>query len=146
MSRWLIRTLLLCVAWPSLAAAQNSVRRDGIEVHYSAVPTMGLAPEIAQRYAITRSATRGLLSIVVLRDGDGGQHPVDAAVRGTATAANGDVQDLAIRAVREGDAVSYLAEPRIADGASLSFDVSVTPAGSNTPIVVRFAQEFFAPR
>ena len=57
------RFLLICGALCGLAlalpaAAENSVRSGDLVVHYNAVPTTSLTPEVARQYAITRSANR----------------------------------------------------------------------------------------
>ena len=132
--------LALCL-FAGGAAAQNSLTRGDIEVHYNAVPTTVLAPEVARQYAITRSANRALLNIAVLRAG----RAVAAKVSGAATNLSGQRQELALREVREGEAIYYLAEPRVADRETLDFDLSVLPEGSPEAIPVKFRQEFFPP-
>lgn len=129
------------------AVAQNSVRSGEFEVHYSAIGSSSLAPEVARRYAITRSAARGLLNVAVLGDdADGVQQAVGAIVTGAATNLAGQRQVLAIREVREGSAIYYLAEPRVGDAETLNFELTVVPHGANRPIEIRFQQQFFAPR
>lgn len=130
--------LLACAA---MAQAQGPLSSGGYDVHYSAVPSISIAPQVARQYAITRSANRALLNIAVLRDGKA----VQATVTGAATNLSGQRQDLAVREVREGDAIYYLAEPRTADRETLDFDLLVTPQGATAPIAVKFRQEFFPP-
>jgi len=130
----LMLALLAAPAW-----AQSPLARDGYEVHYSAIPSTSLAPEVARQYAITRSDNRALLNIAVRRDG----RALAAAVTGSATNLTGQRQALAVRQVREGDAIYYLAEPRVAARETLDFDLSVVPEGSSASIPVKFRQEFF---
>jgi hypothetical protein len=133
------------MAWVLLAlagiASADSLERNGFEVHYSAVPSVSLAPQVAKQYAITRSANRALLNVVVLQAGVA----VKAVVSGSATNLSGQRQELAVREVREGEAIYYLAEPRTTDRETLDFDLSVTPEGG-VPIDVKFRQEFFVER
>lgn len=130
------------LAWVLLVlagfASADSLERNGFEVHYSAVPSVSLAPQVAKQYAITRSANRALLNVVVLQAGVA----VKATVSGSATNLSGQRQDLAVREVREGEAIYYLAEPRTTDRETLDFDLRVTPEGG-APIDVKFRQEFF---
>lgn len=132
-------------AWLLAAAgavhAESSLRQGDYVVHYSAVPSTQIAPEVARQYAITRSANRALLNIAVRR----GDAAVPAKVTGAATNLAGQREDLAVREVREGDAIYYLAEPRVANQDTLAFDLGVQPEGVAAPIVVRFRQEFFPP-
>ena len=130
----------LFLAIAGMAHAENSITRGDVVVHYNAVPSVTLAPQVARQYAITRSANRALVNIAVLKQ----DVAVAAKVSGSATNLTGQRQELAVREVREGDALYYLAEPRIADRETLDFDLLVTPAGSNDAIVVKFRQEFFA--
>ena len=131
--------LVLFVA--GAAQAQGSLSHAGYDVHYSAVPSVSIPAQVARQYAITRSANRALLNIAVLRGGT----PLKATVTGAATNLSGQRQELAVREVREGDAIYYLAEPRTADRETLDFDLSVTPEGATAPIAVKFRQEFFPP-
>jgi hypothetical protein len=132
----------MLLAMTGLAQAQGSLVRGDYEVHYSAVPSVSVPAEVARQYAITRSANRALLNIAVLKAGTN----VKAVVTGAATNLTGQRQDLAVREVREGEAIYYLAEPRTADRETLDFDLSVTPDGTQEAIVVKFRQEFFPPR
>lgn len=136
-----MKYLTLLCAWllASGAAAQNSLTHGDFEVHYNAIASTTLAPNIARQYAITRSANRALLNVAVQRDG----HSVAAEVSGSATNLTGQRQELALREVREGEAIYYLAEPRTAEHETLDFDLNVTPAGSREAIRVKFRQEFF---
>lgn len=139
---WLLTSIGSLVA--ADAAAQNTVERGEITVHFNAIPSVSLSPEVARQYAITRSANRALLNVSVQQRQ---QHDVSLAlsarVSGTATNLAGQRQTLALREVREGNAIYYLAEPRIAAGETLSFELSVTPQGEADPIQVRFQQPFF---
>jgi hypothetical protein len=132
----------MLLAMTGLAQAQGSLVRGDYEVHYSAVPSVSVPAEVARQYAITRSANRALLNIAALKAGTN----VKAVVTGAATNLTGQRQDLAVREVREGEAIYYLAEPRTADRETLDFDLSVTPDGTQEAIVVKFRQEFFPPR
>ena len=137
---------LLLVLAAAPAFAQSQTAPGGITVHYSALPTLQLEPEVARSYAITRSAARGLVNVAVRRTtAEGGDQAVAAAVSGSATNLIGQRQALAFREVREGDAIYYLAEPRTTAGEALAFELEVLPAGTTVPVRVRFRQEFHPP-
>ena len=143
----LAAAVLIWLAGAALPAAAQSVNGPGgITVHYSALPTLDLQPEVARSYSITRSAARGLLNIAVRQvQADGSSRALSATIEGAATNLAGQRQELRLREVREGEAIYYLAEPRIAAGETLDFSLSVLPEGTAAPIQVRFRQEFFAP-
>ena len=131
----LLATLLLA---PALAAAQSSTKRGEFTVHYSAVPTTLLTPEVARNSGITRSASRGLLNIAVLKDGAELPQAVTASVEAVAINLAGQRQTLRMREVREGSAIYYLGEPRISEGERMDFELRITPDGGDE-ILLRFA-------
>lgn len=135
--------LVLALALAAPAAAETSVRSGNTVVHYSAVPTTRLTPEIARQYGITRSANRALVNIAVREGEPGKDSAVPATVVIAATNLVGQRSDLRVREVREGDAIYYLAEARIAGEDTLAFEVEVTREGATAPIRVQFRQEFF---
>ena len=86
--------LMLLVA--GAVSAESSISQGGYDVHYSAVPSISIPPQVARQYAITRSANRALLNIAVLRDGaarmlaEGGEDA--ATLRKRVTSPNGTTQ------------------------------------------------------
>jgi hypothetical protein len=140
--------LLLLVGLMSTGAfAQNSLHQGEFEVHFSALASTTLSPQIARQYAITRSSSRALLNVAILRQhDDGGTSAVTAHITGSATNLAGQRQNLTLREVREGDAIYYLAEPRTSEGETLRFELDVIPEGSDRVIDIRFEQQFFAPQ
>lgn len=124
------------------AAAQNLVQSGDITLHYNAVPSTSLTPDVARQYGITRSANRVLVNIALREGIPGADRAVPATVSIAATNLNGQRVDLRVREVREGEAIYYLAEARIVGRDTLKFDVVATPEGGE-PIRVEFRQEFF---
>lgn len=143
-SAWIKLALLgALLLFAGVASAQNgSTTRGEFTVHYSALPSTLLTPEVARASGVTRSASRGLLNIAVRRAQGEGDIAVTASIEAAATNANGQRQSLRMREVREGDAIYYLAEPRIGEGERLDFELRITPNGSSEAIVLRFVQTF----
>jgi len=136
-----IALLALFAALPALA--QNSLRAGDVTVHFSALPTTTLSPEVARQNGITRSANRALVNIAVRQGEPGADRAMAAKVTVSATNLTGQRVDLRMREVREGDAIYYLGEARVSGHETLSFELSVTPEGAATPIRTVFRQEFF---
>mgnify|MGYP002780680886 CR=1 FL=1 len=136
-----IALFALLVAAPALA--ENSLRAGDITVHFNALPTTTLAPEVARANGITRSANRALVNIAVRQGEPGADRAVTARVTVTATNLAGQRSELRMREVREGDAIYYLGEARVAGNDTLSFELTVTPEGAERPIRTVFRQEFF---
>jgi hypothetical protein len=139
--------LLALTILPLAGSAQNTLERGDVVVHYNALPSTTLSPDVARQYRITRSSNRALLNVSVLRkQADGSQTAIPARIDAAATNLNGQRQDLALREVREGEAIYYLAEPRVTDQETLNFELNVLPEGESSAIQVRFQQQFFASR
>lgn len=132
---------------PAAQPAEESYRDFGnYEVHYNAVRTDGLTPQVARAYGIQRSTNRVMLNVTVLEKQAAPAHhkPVEAAVTVDAYNLNGQLKDLEIRRVAEGEAIYYIGEVSIGGAEILVFDIAVTPAGSTTPLTVKFQREFHA--
>jgi Domain of unknown function (DUF4426) len=134
----------------SVAAAQpmEETFRDfgNYEVHFNAVRTDGLTPEIARAYGIQRSTNRVMLNLAVLRKeaNHAPRKPVEAAVQVDAYNLNGQLKGLEMRRLSEGDAIYYIGEVSISGSEILVFDISVTPQGESTPLEVKLKREFFS--
>jgi hypothetical protein len=114
-------------------------------VHYSAIPTDSLLPEVARQYGIRRSKNRGMLTMTVLKKVmNTAGTPVEAKVSGTATNLSQQLRTLDLRQIRDGSAVYYLSEFPIANREVLDFNLQVTPKGENNAFTVKFRQEFFS--
>lgn len=137
-----------------LLAAASQAKAGGTEdfgnyrVHYNAIATDQLAPEVASAYNIVRSRNRAMLNVSVTRDIPGKiGESVPANVTVTASNLTGQVKDLRLRKIEEkGDwpAIYYIGEVSVADGETLKFDIKVTPEGSSETYSITFQQQFYA--
>jgi hypothetical protein len=115
------------------------------ELHYNAVRTDLLTPEVARVYGIERSANRILLNVSLLRKSpDGRTTPIDGKVSATAHNLNGQVKNLEVRRVTEGDSVYFIGEVGISGNEILVFNIAATPVDQNEALTVQFKREFFA--
>ena len=131
---------LVCAA----AQAQSSFTHSGYTIHYNAVPSVLLAPEVARSYGLTRSAQRAVLNIAVRTAGDAATaQAVTARVQAVAINTAGQRQELRMREVREQDAIYAIGELRIEDGETYRFEVDVVPEGESRVIPLRFSQQLF---
>ena len=122
------------------AGASNVDIGDHI-VHFSAMSTDQLSPEVARAYTIVRSKNRAMLNVSVLTKAD--QTPVSADVTVKTVNLTGQLKNVTMRRINEGDAIYYIGEVGIANRETLVFDISVTPEGVDRPSEVRFKREFF---
>ena len=140
-------TLLLLqmfVAASAFAGDENRVQANGYTLHYNALNTDFLTPEVARQYGLTRSKHRGMLNIAVLRDqaGTTGQ-PVTAKLRVEAADLMQKPKNIELREIREGDAIYYIGEFPIIHREVVNFRVQATPQGESRAINARFSQEFY---
>lgn len=134
--------LVLFTATPALA--DQSQKFAGIEVHYSAIPTNDLQPEIAKSYGIARSKNRGLLTIAVLKKNNlDVAVPIKATLSASAANLAGQRSKVQMREVQEGTAVYYLGEYPVTAPDTLKFTVTVTPEGEKASHRMEFQQQFF---
>ena len=122
------------------AAASNADIGDHV-VHFSAQLTDQLPPEVARAYNIVRSKNRAMLNVSVLQASDGSA--VVAVVSVKTVNLTGQLKNITMRQIDEGDAIYYIGEVAIANRETLIFDISVTPAGSDQSSDVRFKRQFF---
>lgn len=132
----------LCVA--SLAAhAEISQKFGPLEVHYNAISTDELLPEVARAYRIERSKTRGLVTMSVLKkNAVGGLTPVPAKISIYVTNLNRQLANIDMREIREGTAIYYLGEFRMALPDTLKFTATVEAAGEPRRELT-FEQKFY---
>ncbi|HQR48404.1 MAG TPA: DUF4426 domain-containing protein [Steroidobacteraceae bacterium] len=129
------------------AAPSEPTSRDfgDFQLHYNAVRSDVLTPDVARAYGIQRSANRVLLNVSVLKkNADGTTTPVDAAVTATAYNLNGQLKELTMRRITEGSSVYFIGEVAISGNEILVFDISAIPAGQASKYSVQFKREFFA--
>jgi hypothetical protein len=116
------------------------------EVHYNAVRTDALPAEVARSYGIQRSANRVMLTVTVLHKeaAHAPRKPVEADVKVDAYNLNGQLKNLELRRVSEGEAIYYIGEASIGGAEILVFDLAVTPTGEAAPLTLKFKREFYA--
>jgi Domain of unknown function (DUF4426) len=113
-------------------------------VHVNALPTDELTPEIASLYGIARSQNRAMLNVSVLRKNPGGGlMPSRATVSASAANLTGQVRNLTMRELMEGDGIYYIGETVITNAETLVFTIEVTPEGSTQSHTLRYMRQFF---
>ena len=139
---------LLALSWllaaPAAHAEQFRTFGDH-EVHYNAVRSDFIDAGAAAQHGITRSATRGLLNIAVLRrDADGGQRHLEAMFAVSVRGGDGEPREVRMRPVREPGVLYYIGEFRIAGEDTYQFELEVRPADGTERFRIRFSQALLA--
>lgn len=129
------------------AFAQQSSEFNDYVVHYNALRTDLLPPQVAQGYDIQRSSSRALLNITVMKKSDSGdtaETAVTASIDVNATNLTGQRRDVTLRKIDDGDgAIYYIGELPVHNLETYRFRVEVTPEGENEPLLVEFSQQFY---
>lgn len=132
--------LVLLLAGPT--PAQQAERFGTYDIHYSAISTRMLTPEVARAYGIQRSATRALLNIAVRTDN--GERAVSARVTASARSLTGQRKTIEMEEVREEDAIYHIGTFRISNEEWLTFSIEVQPEGrQGPPFSFTFRQQFY---
>lgn len=141
--RFILAAVCLALA-PLAAQAEQSQDFGDYVVHYSALTTEMLPPDVAKAYDIDRSKNRALLNITVLKKviGNPGT-PVEADVEAEATNLTGQLRDIEMRLIREDSAIYHVGTLSVSDEETFDFHVRVTPKGADKPLIVRFRKQFF---
>ncbi len=111
-------------------------------VHFSAQSTDQLPPDVARNYNIVRSKNRAMLTVSVLQAADNKSVTADVPVK--TVNLTGQLKNVTMRQVNDGEAIYYIGEVTIANRETLIFDISVTPEGVEKPSEVRFKRQFFS--
>jgi hypothetical protein len=132
---------------PTAAPTEETFRDFGdYEVHFNALRTDQLTPEVARAYGIQRSTNRVLLNVTMLQEAGPGtpRRPVAGDVSVDAYNLNGQLKNLELRQVTEGEAIYYIGEVTISGTEILVFDIRARPAGASSTYEMKFKREFYA--
>ena len=143
---WLTSVLMLCVlsVFSSLAFAESKTFGN-YTVHYIAVNSTFLTPEIAQQYKIVRSARRAFLNIAVLRNNaDGSTTPVAAKVEGGKRNLMQQTGNIDFAEIREGESIYYIGQFDFSNAEIVRFNVQVTPAGETAAQAVEWTTQLYS--
>jgi hypothetical protein len=138
----LLAALCLCSV-AAVAHAEISQKFGPLEIHYNALTTDELSPEVARAYKIERSKTRGLVTVSVLKkNAVGVATPVPAKLTLYVTNLNQQLATVEMREIKEGAAIYYLGEFRVVPPDTLKFTATVEVAGEPKNEMV-FNQKFY---
>lgn len=140
MFRWFALIPMLVVP---AAQAEQAQKFGNLEVHYNAMLSTELLPDVAKAYKIDRSPTRGILTVSVLRKNTMGvAQPVPAKLTAYMVNLSNQLGDISMREIKEGNAIYYLGEFRVVPPNTLKFTVTVD-ANGDPQREVSFSQKFY---
>ena len=112
------------------------------EVHFNAQSTDQLSPQVARAYKIVRSKNRAILTISVLKLES--KESVLAEVSVKTVNLTGQLKNVIMRKINEGESIYYIGETPVANRETLIFELSVTPEGVEEPSPLRFKRQFYS--
>ena len=121
--------------------AENMKKLNDLNVHYIAIGSTFLTPEIAKAYGIERSRYKGLVNIAVLDNTQDGNPAKTVNISGKARNDVGQIKSLDFMEVKEGDAVYYLAQVGYSNEETIYFDINITDKGKQHNLT--FSQKFY---
>lgn len=126
----------------NVSHANNMQSFDNINVHYIALNSTFLTPEIASAYKITRSKVNALLNISVLANNEAGMPAKSVTLVGKVKNILGQERTLEFVEVKEGDAIYYLAEFSFTSEEVYRFNLDIYDNGNKTTL--KFQQKIYA--
>lgn len=100
---------IACTLWMGVAQAQPHMAQEGaFTLRSTVVNSESIAEETARAQGITPGPQTAVLNVVVLKNVDGTQWPVEADVSVTRTTMAGVRRNIALQAVKAEGRVSYL--------------------------------------
>ncbi len=126
------RVLLVLLALLSghLAQAEQSIEFGDYTVHFIAVNSTFLEPDIARQYGITRGERQAFLNISVLRKLDDDKtEAVRARLTGVKRTLLGQRDPIRFMEVHEGQAIYYIGPFEFSNAEQIHFDVDIQVEG-----------------
>jgi len=146
MKQLMISLLLLGVlSFSTDSEAQQAQDFGNYVVHYNALNTSLIPPQVAQGYGIKRSSSRALLNVTVLKKVmDTPGTPVKASVTAAGKNLTGQRRDIEIRQITDPEgAIYYIGELPVHNMETYNFTIQVAIPGEDEPLVVKFRQQFY---
>ena len=140
--RYLFFLMLVCASVQAVADSQSF---GEYTVHYIAVNSTFITPEIADQYGIVRGKRNAFLNISVLHNNeDGSTTPVTATVQGGKSNLMQQSSDIAFREIREGKAIYYIGEFDFSNAELLRFRLSVQPEAKGPQHELEWSTQLYA--
>ncbi|NKN32984.1 DUF4426 domain-containing protein [Marichromatium bheemlicum] len=145
--RALLLPLGVALSLSAPVGAETTTSADGYHIHYNAIPTATLNPEIASEFDILRSKRRGMLNVGVRGPSEQGMGaPTRARIEVEAlTPPSTETTRVPMREITipERGTVHYVGEFPIEEEQLMVFRIAVTPEGSDQTTEVELEQQFF---
>ncbi len=143
--RPLLQILLLSlITMTSIGFAQAEQKQQvgNFDIHYMALSSTFITPEIAKTYGIERSSYNGLVNITVLNTNLEGHPAVPVEISGIANNLIDARVTLDFKEIREGKSIYYIAEVPYRDDQDVNFTIAIKH-GNQLNTSLKFKQKFY---
>nr|WP_284676515.1 DUF4426 domain-containing protein [Vibrio sinus] len=138
--KWIIALIACALAVPSWAQQAKTIK--DIEVHYAALNSTFLTPQIAKSYQLRRNGHTAILNLSILDLSKAGKPATQATITATSKNLVGNTRKLAFNEFKEGSAIYYIAEFPITNEENITFDINID-AGTKGAGTIKFNQKFY---
>lgn len=145
LSRSLLHMLLLSlITITSIghAHAEQKLQVGHFDIHYMALSSTFITPEIAKTYGIERSSYNGLVNITVLNTNLEGNPAIPVEISGIANNLLDARITLDFKEIREGNSIYYIAEVPYRDDQEVNFTIAIK-YGNQLNTSLKFKQKFY---
>ncbi|WP_350432801.1 DUF4426 domain-containing protein [Shewanella sp. H8] len=145
LSRSVLQILLLCfitVTNIGFANAEQKHQVGNFDIHYMALNSTFITPEIAKKYGIVRSSYKGLVNITVLNTNLEGHPAVPVEISGIANNLLDARINLDFKEIREGKSIYYIAEIPYRDDQDVNFTIAIKN-GNQLNTSLKFKHKFY---
>ena len=140
-----MKKILLLLSFFSLFSgviwAENMKTLGNMDVHYIAIGSTFLTPEIAKTYGIQRSKYNSLINISVMDNQQQGKPAKAVKITGQARNNLGQMKTLDFNEVKEGNAIYYLAQVRFSNDETMHFEIKINDGKEQQ--ILKFTQKFY---
>ena len=133
--------VILILFFSSAVMAENMQKLGNMDVHYIALNSTFLQPNIAKAYQIQRSRYNGLVNISVLDNTKKDSPAKMVSLTGKARNNLGQTKTLEFQEVTEGEAIYYLAQINFTNEEVFHFTIKVNDGKEEKTL--KFTQKFY---
>jgi hypothetical protein len=139
--------VMVCLIYGLQTAMAGQLKTEnGYVIHYNALSTEIIPPEVARNSGIVRSKNRAMLTVAVHKAGENNTmhtKAVEAAIEVEKVNLSQQLEAIEMRRVQEGDAIYYIGVFKILNQEVLDFTLKIDPENKGQVQEVKFRQQFF---
>jgi len=125
------------------AQAEQADTVGDYKIHYNAINSTLIQPDVASQYKILRSRYEGVINIAVQFKKEDAYTGIPASLSGTASNLLGQQQNLKFKEIHEGKAIYYLSNFHFSNEETFKFVINVKSDDGKLNHTVKFQRKFY---